>query len=563
MFDQDTTWDFVKEQVAYFESRVTPEGLMKEAANLKPQGDEDVVINIVNLISAIPGSEGQKLYRIFHGALPTDKYRADASAEWSRVKTADATATTTEQFVFENEDDLIEAINAKCAVLRRGGSMQFVFWDHAGNPVFSMKRDAEVALAQYRLSLVQTVQDQMGRERKSFKELSGFSVWLKSPNRREFSGVGFYPDRRSMPQGHLNMWTGFAFDPAPGDWGIMRRHIHDNICNGNAEHFNFLMDWMSQLFFEPAKKSGVIPVLRGLPGTGKSIVGEWLCKIVGSRHSLVVDKGKHLTGNFNGHLEGKILILAEEAVFAGDPKAERALKHLATSKSFTYESKGVDARDGESLCRAFLTTNDDWAVAVDAMDRRYFVLDVSPARKEDKAFFAALNDQMENGGAAAMLYELQERAMTFARLGKPPMTDAKREQMRHSMSPKLKWLASVLTDGLFPSKDDDGVPWPELGGAVQKSDILRSYQAAVPGYHSPPSALELGMFLRKHVPNLTTSKRTAFGKRVPHYDLPALADVREAFVRFNPGYSFDVDVDVAELGPSPANDVETPDYRVN
>ena len=48
--------------------------------------------------------------------------------------------------------------------------------------------------------------------------------------------------------------------------------------------------------------------------------------------------------------------------------------------------------------------------------RRYFITHCAPTHKKDKPYFAALDRQMENGGAAAMHYDLKARGMTFEKL---------------------------------------------------------------------------------------------------------------------------------------------------
>jgi hypothetical protein len=42
-----------------------------------------------------------------------------------------------------------------------------------------------------------------------------------------------------------------------------------------------------------------------------------------------------LVGNFNGHLDGKILMVGEELSWADDPKAEGVLKDFITNTVFS------------------------------------------------------------------------------------------------------------------------------------------------------------------------------------------------------------------------------------
>jgi hypothetical protein len=100
---------------------------------------------------------------------------------------------------------------------------------------------------------------------------------------------------------------------------------------------------MAQLFQEPHVKPGSAIALVGEKGTGKSKAGEWLASILGE-HALAVYKEDDLLGNFNAHLESKLLIVAEEAVYGGDPKADSAMKHLITGRKAIFTLRGATPR---------------------------------------------------------------------------------------------------------------------------------------------------------------------------------------------------------------------------
>jgi hypothetical protein len=194
-----------------------------------------------------------------------------------------------------------------------------------------------------------------------------------------------------------------------------------------------------------------------------------------------------------------------------------------------------------------MPTNSKWAVPVEAKDRRYFILDVSDKHKEDSAYFAAIDDQMKEGGAAAFLRDLLARGMTFRRMKPAPMTEAKREQILHSLKPEEKWLKSVLTEGQFPVRAekmmDTPTDWPEPGGAVPKSAVLASFQAYVPGVKGPATPEGLTLFLERYLGKIPKSKPTILGKRTHCYILPPLAEARAAFLRVIPHVEFEAEVD--------------------
>ena len=50
-----------------------------------------------------------------------------------------------------------------------------------------------------------------------------------------------------------------------------------------------------------------------------------------------------------------------------------------------------------------MASNNDWIVPAGVEARRFVVFDVADDRRQDKAFFTALNDQMAKGGLLLLL----------------------------------------------------------------------------------------------------------------------------------------------------------------
>src|SRR4029453_15062254 len=110
-------------------------------------------------------------------------------------------------------------------------------------------------------------------------------------------------------------------------------------CAGNMELFTWLMSWLAQIFQQPINKMGSSVVIRGLEGCGKSLLGRTL-KALLSKHYMSVSQQRHLGGNFNSHLQGKLGIHADESFWAGDKQARGALLDLVTGDTLNIEMKG-------------------------------------------------------------------------------------------------------------------------------------------------------------------------------------------------------------------------------
>src|ERR1035441_2298451 len=98
----------------------------------------------------------------------------------------------------------------------------------------------------------------------------------------------------------------------------------------------------------------------------------------------------------------------DEALWAGDKKGEVVLKALITEPTFPFQAKFRDTIMVENRLRIFVASNNDWAVPAGIGDRRWFVLNVANtyAGTVHRDYWTALYSETENGGAAAILYEL-------------------------------------------------------------------------------------------------------------------------------------------------------------
>ncbi len=82
------------------------------------------------------------------------------------------------------------------------------------------------------------------------------------------------------------------------------------------------------------------------------------------------------------------------------------LKDLITSGVQWIERKGIDAVEVPNYVRVFVTSNSDWVVPAGLEERRFCVIDVAESHMQDKAYFSAIMDQMNNGGYEALLQHL-------------------------------------------------------------------------------------------------------------------------------------------------------------
>lgn len=313
--------------------------------------------------------------------------------------------------------------------------------------------------------------------------------WLTNPNRRQYRTLVFSPGRE-VPDSY-NLWRGFACEARPGKCDLFLDHVKQNICDGNSEHYEYLMNWMARAVQNPDSPGEVATVLRGKMGTGK---GKFI-KVFGSlwgRHFLHVSNSKHLVGQFNSHLRDCVVLFGDEAFFAGDKSHESMLKTLITEEILMVEAKGVDAEPTANYVHLLLASNADWVVPTSADDRRFFVLDVGASKAQDPVYFSAIDEEVENGGREALLHMLMTRNISNFEVRNVPKTKALTDQKIQSMGSIEEWWYEKLIDGKIGKNDG----WPE---EISKDDLVHDLNRYFERQKimRRPSPTALGRFLSK------------------------------------------------------------------
>ncbi len=310
---------------------------------------------------------------------------------------------------------------------------------------------------------------------KGDKLVTKADLWLKSPQRRAYKGIIFDPSREH--EGWLNMWKGWAVEPKPGDWSLLRELIRDVLTDGDAESFEYVLNWMAFMFQYPEKVAEVAIAFRGLKGTGKGTLGRALFKLSGAS-GLHISSPGHLVGRFNSHLQNCVCLFADEAFWAGDKAGEAVLKQLVTEPTLTYEGKGRDAVTGKNHVHIIMASNNDWVVPA-GMDgeRRFAVFNVNERRLGDREFFLALNKQLDEGGLAGLLFDMLQRDIRgWHPRDNVPRTEALAEQIEMSQGAEESWWDGLLEGGRLPGLVDE-LPWSEEAVEADTEELYLNYVA--------------------------------------------------------------------------------------
>jgi Family of unknown function (DUF5906) len=282
-----------------------------------------------------------------------------------------------------------------------------------------------------------------------------FAVWWsRHLQRRQFEQVVFAPGKE-IPNAY-NLWQGFAvapdYDDSEKKCALYLTHVRENICQGNELLYTYILQWMANGVQYPGRPGGVALVLRGKMGIGKGEGVRHYGSLFGPNF-VPVTKPEHITGQFNGHMGEAIVLFADECFTANNHQHEQILKTLVTERHWLIERKGIDAVRSNSCLHIILACNNDWSVPVDAEDRRYCCVEVGDAHKRDHNYFAAIDDQMQNGGRAALLGFLLKMDLTGFQAENFPRTaehDRQRARTRRGVD---AFIEEICHDGRLPCAD--------------------------------------------------------------------------------------------------------------
>ncbi len=190
-------------------------------------------------------------------------------------------------------------------------------------------------------------------------------------------------------------------------------------------------------------------------GTGKDTLANYFGPIFG-KHYIHISNQTHLTGKFNNHLKDALFAFVDEGFFAGDKAAAGVLKSMITDDRRNIEPKGKNAYPVKNHINLIMASNENWIVPAGLEERRFCVLDVADSisnngRKvqvrKNKKWFEPIYKEMNNGGRAAMLYDLLELDISDVDLRDIPRTDALFEQILENAHPVHKFWFDKLKDG--------------------------------------------------------------------------------------------------------------------
>lgn len=390
--------------------------------------------------------------------------------------------------------DIIEEYNKEFALILLGDKA--VILQEEFNPrkgITTIKYLSTAAFKEYYKNRFVTV----GRS-----EIPAPNYWLSHENRRSYKGVIFEPGVEDPDK--YNLWRGFNYEPDPtGDWSLLEEHVRENVASGNESYYHWIMGWFADIIQNPLEKSGTSLCIRGKQGTGKTILGQFVGALF-KHHYALVDSDRYVTGQFNSHMASLLLLHADEAFFAGDPRLVGRLKGMVTSPTNRIEHKGKDSFEVENYMRLFISSNERFVIPAALEERRFAVFNCGEGRIQDRPYFKRMIQQMKEGGFEGFLHYLQTYDLSNFDVGVIPNTDALVEQKYQALGTIPRFWFERLQDGeILPGRSEG---WPT---AVGSEELYQAYLARAHGWGERRRATDSEFFrdLKVFVPDDIFAKR--------------------------------------------------------
>lgn len=357
-------------------------------------------------------------------------------------------------------------------------------------------------------------------------------AWLEHRQRRQYEGLAFAPGE-TLPLSMLNLWTGFAVEPQPGDvapWlDLLESLIPDEVTRSYA------LCWFAWKLQNPGGVPGTVLILTGPKGSGKNSLAEIVMGAFGS-HGMLAADAELIAGRFTIHLMDKAFVVVDEAVFAGDASQQDKLKSRITGTTLSYEGKGMDPVTGVNRAAYVMLTNHShvWQATVD--ERRAVVCEVSGSMCGKHDAWARYHAWASGAGPAALLHYLLTFDLKGFNVRAIPRTAALQRQTELTAlrDPVVAWWHQVLSEAAVEAggvrnplseAEETEVPASTLRQSYESSAGARGGRFAAPW---PVAVKRLSGWLG--VDGLRKVRPRSSGAREWRYLLPPLTQLRAFFL---------------------------------
>ena len=184
-----------------------------------------------------------------------------------------------------------------------------------------------------------------------------------------------------------NIYSPVSHRPAEGEWKTVNRlihHIFDYKNCAGVPLYEMALDYLQLIYTRPAQHLPILCLVSQEQATGKTTFLQ-LLKAIFNENMRILDS-KRLSGNFNSHWAGKLVVATDEAFLDTEKKeVSNTLKMIATNDTVPMEGKGKNAVEVSNFAKLIMCSNDEKTFArIEAEDTRYWVIKVQSIPRDER-----------------------------------------------------------------------------------------------------------------------------------------------------------------------------------
>lgn len=243
---------------------------------------------------------------------------------------------------------------------------------------------------------------------------------------------------------------------------VVMRHLR-LLCNNRADVLQTFVDWLAHNVQHPGVKIRWAPLMKGIEGDGKTVIGSLLASVMG-RVNVHNVSPKVLGTDFTGWAEGSAVVVLEEIKLTGHNRYDilNALKPFVTNDSTEVHRKGQDGYDSINTTNYIAFTNYADALPLTDTDRRWWIVftpftdstalaaAIGSGRPRDvlSAYFDELHDAIQRHRSMLRRWLLDHQiSQSFKPNSAAPMTEEKTLMIGMSMTDEEHSVREALEKG--------------------------------------------------------------------------------------------------------------------
>lgn len=246
-----------------------------------------------------------------------------------------------------------------------------------------------------------------------------------------------------------------AADSTGGVEGVILAHLR-HVCGQREDVVDKLVKFMAHNVQRPGIKIRWAPVIKGVEGDGKTVIGKVLSATMGVANVRQISP-KVIGTDFSGWAEGACVGILEEIKLTGHNRHDvmNALKPYLTNDDVEIHRKGRDTYNAHNTQNYMAFTNHSDALPINDNDRRWMVIftpwvNFSEFEKvvgNTDEYFEKLHETIHSSAPQLRRWLLDIDLSDFKPNGRAPHTDEKDEMIALSVSEEEDTIRGIIEAG--------------------------------------------------------------------------------------------------------------------